>query len=252
MTATISVAAMSGDIQAVEELLAEGEDINDHHLESCEYTLLFMACISKEMPDQRDRTAMIKYLLEKGATAAFPTLQHFAQVCSRINPDQIRLLVEHGADPNARSGDDFVPLGHAVHHENQPLEVCRVLMSLGACPFALCRGDSGIAIVDVATHSAKKDARLRPAADLLRAVCNAGSWHRYTVEPSVNLFALRYLSLAGRAVPPPHLVRLFGSPRPTAATGCASRTRARRLRRIDPPPTEVFGLILEFWDGNRT
>ena len=63
----------------------------------------------------------------------------------------LEALLTAGADPNARSGDDFVPLGHAVHHENQPLEVCRVLMSLGACPFALCRGDSGIAIVDVAT-----------------------------------------------------------------------------------------------------
>jgi hypothetical protein len=81
---------------------------------------------------------------------------------------------------------------------------------------------------------------------VLSAVRAAGSWKRYNREPSVKLWALRYLALAGRARAPPHLVRLFGAaPIPEGAAG----TRSKRLAGA-PLPDEVFAHVLGFWDGN--
>ena len=82
---------------------------------------------------------------------------------------------------------------------------------------------------------------------LLTAVRAAGSWKRYSREPSVKLWALRYLALAGRARAPPHLVRLFGAaPIPKGA----ARTRSKRFAGGAPLPDEVFAHVLGFWDGN--
>ena len=81
---------------------------------------------------------------------------------------------------------------------------------------------------------------------LLTAVRAAGSWKRYSREPSVKLWALRYLALAGRARAPPHFIRLFGAaPIPEGAAG----TRSKRLAGA-PLPDEVFAHVLGFWDGN--
>jgi hypothetical protein len=140
-----------------------------------------------------------------------------------------------------------------MHNEDHSLEVCRVLLQLGARLDVSYRVRHRIevdTVVDYAIFCARQEARVQPVADLLVAVRDAGSWHRYCVEPSVKLLALRHLSLTGRAVAPTHLLRLFGAP--PRATGCASRTRSkRRLGSINAPPEEVFGLILEFWGGNR-
>ena len=81
--------------------------------------------------------------------------------------------------------------------------------------------------------------------NLLTAVENAGSWKAYVREPVVALLSLRYLCLAGRATPPPHLARCFGAP-PIPADGEA-RTRARRAAST-PLPDEVFEHILTFWN----
>ena len=73
----------------------------------------------------------------------------------------------------------------------------------------------------------------------------AGSWTGYLREPVVQLLALRYLSLAGRASAPANLLRLFGAP-PIPNAGRA-RTRARRAAST-PLPEEVFKLVLGFWN----
>ena len=84
---------------------------------------------------------------------------------------------------------------------------------------------------------------------LLRQVSTAGSWKGYLREPVVQLLALRYLSLAGRATAPANLLRLFGAP-PIPNAGRA-RTRARRVASSAARtllPDEVFKLILDFWN----
>ena len=233
------------DIRAVEVALAAGDDINDRS--SGDHSLLSFARVSPIVIDEDLRTKMIRFLLENGADPN----EDFYLACCDMNEDQVRLLVEHGADLDGiLEGVPAlcIPLFCATRNRHSPLEVTRALLQLGA------RHDAKISmygtLVNFVIHSALTDARIQPAADLLVAVRDAGSWHRYCVEPSVKLFALRHLSLAGRAAPPPSLLRLFGAPRPPA--GCASRTRSRRrLGSINAPPTEVFGLILEFWGGNR-
>ena len=233
------------DIRGVEEALAEGDDINDRS--SGDYSLLSFARVSPIVIDEDLRTKMIRFLLENGADPN----EDFYLACCDMNEDQVRLLVEHGADlDGVPEGLPALcmPLFCATRNRHSPLEVTRALLQLGARHDAKITGAND-PLVNFVIHSALTDARIQPAADLLVAVRDAGSWHRYCVEPSVKLFALRHLSLAGRAAPPPSLLRLFGAPRPPA--GCA-RTRSKRfLGSINAPPTEVFGLILEFWGGNR-
>ena len=90
---------------------------------------------------------------------------------------------------------------------------------------------------------------MQPVIELLQAVEAAGNYERYLREPVVQLLALRYLSLAGRASAPANLLRLFGAP-PVRNAGKA-RTRARRAASSaarTPLPEEVFKLVLGFWN----
>lgn len=78
---------------------------------------------------------------------------------------------------------------------------------------------------------------------LLSAVRAAGSWKRYCREPAVKLLALRYLSLAGRATPPAHFARLFGTP--PVQVEAQRRPRRGASRTL---PDGVFKNILGFWN----
>lgn len=80
-------------------------------------------------------------------------------------------------------------------------------------------------------------------AALLSAVRAAGSWKRYCREPAVKLLALRYLSLAGRATPPAHFARLFGTP--PVQVEAQRRPRRGASRTL---PDDVFKNILAFWN----
>ena len=248
----IAFAVYEGDIRGVEAALATGDDINDTYIGMDSVTLLRLARISSTMPNEDARTRMIQFLLENGADPHKG--DQFAEALYVDSADVVRLFVEHGANVNARDRRGRLPLSRAMHNAEHSLEVCRVLLQLGARHDASIDGGGRFSVVDFAICGAKRDARIawaQPVADLLVAVRDAGSWHRYCVEPSVKLLALRHLSLAGRAVAPPNLLRLFGAP--PRATGCASRTRSkRRLGNINSPPEEVFRLILEFWGGNRS
>ena len=152
-----------------------------------------------------------------------------AMICAASTGDirGVEVALATGEDINVHVGIGYSPLLYASISQRMPNEEART----GMIRFLLENG------ADLHQGCAR------------RSVCTK-SWHRYCVEPSVKLLALRHLSLAGRAVAPPHLLRLFGAP--PWATGCASRTRSkRRLGSINAPPEEVFGLILEFWGGNR-
>ena len=251
----IAFAVYEGDIRGVEAALATGDDINDTYIGMDSVTLLRLARISSTMPNEDARTRMIQFLLENGADPHKG--DQFAEALYVDSADVVRLFVEHGANVNARDRRGRLPLSRAMHNAEHSLEVCRVLLQFGARPTAdyhdiLLDGIAGTTLVDHAICVARDEARAQPVADLLVAVRDAGSWHRYCVEPSVKLLALRHLSLAGRAVAPPNLLRLFGAP--PRATGCASRTRSKRRlgSSVDAPPTDVFRLILEFWGGNRS
>ena len=213
MSDDIVLATSDGDIRAVEAALAAGDDVNDVCGEGG--TLMAYACLTtRHMPHEDARTGMLRFLLENGADPhAF-----FPDACFGINADQVRLFVEHGVNVNARYEDGFLPLHSATRNGDHSFEVCRALLRHGARPDAfVLPGDKDWTVADFAIACAKKFPRRQPAANLLAAVRDAGSWHRYCVEPSVKLLALRHLSLAGRAVPPPNLARIFGA----RATGCA-------------------------------
>ena len=170
-------------------------------------------------------------------------MYYLARIWVSFHADQVRLFVEHGVNVNARDKYGRLPLYKAVHNHGHSLEVSKVLLRHGA---RLKARFKKMTVVKHAIKSAKKEPKYQPAADLLAAVRDAGSWHRYCAEPSVKLLALRYLSLAGRAEPPPNLARLFST------RTSASRTPSKRPRTVAAPPTDVFKLILGFWGGNHS
>ena len=240
LSARTVLAASRGDIRAVEAALAAGDDVNDIY-GTASVTLLEF--VIDQMPHEDARTGMIRFLLESGADPH----ESFHDACGSINADQVRLFVEHGVHVNARKDHGFLPLSFAVDNDDHSLEVCRLLLRHGARPDApVLPGSNKLDVADYAIASVQTYPRRQPAADLLVAVRDAGSWHRYCVEPSVKLLALRYLSLAGRAVPPPNLARLFST------RTSASRTPSKRPRTVAAPPTDVFKLILGFWGGNHS
>ena len=228
----IILAVVTGDIRGVEAALAAGDDVNDEN-----GTLLKSVCSSE---NEDARTGMIRFLLENGADPH----ASFHHACGSINADQVRLFVEHGVNVEARDEDGFLPLVLATHNDDHSFEVCRALLRHGARPDAPVLPGMKSTVADLAIASAHP--KHQPAADLLMAVQDAGSWHRYCVEPSVKLLALRHLSLAGRAVPPPNLARLFST------RTSASQTPSKRPRTVAAPPTDVFKLTLEFWGGNHS
>jgi hypothetical protein len=242
-----------GDIRGVEAALAAGDDVND--VTPWTGMTLLNTVFFEELPHEDARTGMIRCLLENGADPH----AHFYDACVKGNADQVRLFVEHGVNVNARNERDNLPLSCALRNTEHSIEVCRVLLRHGARLDAPCRttgtsarllillegmGLPSQSVVDSAIRFAKRYPIRQPATNLLVAVRDAGSWHRYCVEPSVKLLALRHLSLAGRAVPPPNLARLF-STRTSAA-----RTPSKRPRTVAAPPTDIFKLILGFWGGN--
>ena len=240
-------AARRGDLRGVKVALAQGADVNAEIDGECENTMLVISLDYKHYD-------VVRFLLEHGANpnltntenGGFPLL--YARTARLID-----LLVAHGADVNRQHGDGDTPLMARVVQRD--IESVRALLRHGASPSirddrdetALTKAQRGREIVRINGWMEDMDELQAAEAviELLQAVEAAGSYKRYLREPVIQLLALRYLSLAGRASAPANLLRLFGAP-PVRNAGKA-RTRACRAAST-PLPDEVFKLILGFWN----
>ena len=254
-------AALDGDLRGVEVALAQGADVN--------------ALIQRAGPaadvNGRDTLLVIsveddhydvaRFLLEHGANPNLADDDDIFPLLTAKTARVIDLLVAHGADVNRQNGDyGETPLMIQVSRAN--IESLRALLRHGAS-LSFRNHDDETALT--MAQSFHEHARLAPVGagavvkrwkegmepiiNLLQAVEAAGSYKRYLREPVVQLLALRYLSLAGRATAPANLLRLFGAP-PIPNAG-RSRTRARRVASSAARtllPDEVFKLILDFWN----
>ena len=243
-------AARNGDIDSVKIALANGADVNDRFDEWEDDTML---CVASE----RGHCDLVKLLLERGADPNLPDSEDADYRPLDVASDEraIDILVAYGADvDHARTGTDESVVGEtALMYQVQHLRI--------DCVRALLRNRASFGLRNIAGRTALDIARgisgnalglsvaqemLLAIIDLLTAVENAGSWEAYVREPVVALLSLRYLCLAGRATPPPHLARCFGAPSISAA-GEAQR-RGRRAANSTPLPDDVFEHILTFWN----
>ena len=250
-------AAMYGDLRGVEVALATGTDVNDMTLDG-----LTMLVISVE----DGHYDVARFLLEHGANPNIIADEgDFTPLIVAKTAPSIDLLVAHGAELDYQEAAD----GNTALHERagypptaENYDAVRALLRHGAstklennhgrnaveeCEFWVDwrGGKNGMSTeVERAIQYAASNRSGCPLR-LLRQVSTAGSWKGYLREPVVQLLALRYLSLAGRATAPANLLRLFGAP-PIPNAGKA-RTRARRAAST-PLPEEVFKLVLGFWN----
>ena len=238
-------AVYDGDLRGVEAALASGTvDVNDR---LGVVPVLACALFSDETSDEVKMEMLRSLIEDHGADPNAATLfEHLSStvplhIVATKQSMYIDLLVAHGA--------------HVDCVENEAL-MCAVDGGPPDCILALLRhgasldprNSGGVDALDVA----RRRYEAQPAwenyclINFLTEVRAAGSWTRYVREPVAALLALRYLCLAGRAMAPPHFLRLFGAaPIPNAGK---ARTRARRVAAATPLPTEVFAHILGFWN----
>lgn len=82
-------------------------------------------------------TAIVDLLLTRGAEVNSPSrnglrVQPLNSAVAGQHLDIARLLLDHGADPNARQGEDFAPLHGAA--QNGQVEMIQLLLAHGADP----------------------------------------------------------------------------------------------------------------------
>jgi len=103
--------AMSGDRDAVQRLLATDAGLRERAIERCPDQLVRAA--------EQDSYDAVALLIELGFDVnARPRTAPLHEAAMRGNLRVIRVLLEHGADPNLRdTGYDATPAGWAEHHE---------------------------------------------------------------------------------------------------------------------------------------
>jgi hypothetical protein len=246
-------AVRNGDIDAVKIALANGADVNDRFGEPDAPPDDTMLCGALES----GRCDLVKFLLERGADPNLSDCEDDDYRPLELASDEhaIDLLVAYGADVDyARTDTEDIAAGETAlmyQVRNCRVDCVRALLRNRAS-FGL-RNMAGRTVLDIARGISGTllgvpgaEENLRAIIALLMAVENAGSWKAYVREPVVALLSLRYLCLAGRATPPPHLARCFGAPS-TPAAGEAQK-RGRRAANGTPLPDDVFEHILTFWN----
>jgi uncharacterized protein len=149
-------ASASGRLERVRDLLdADPTQVNAWAADG--FQPLGLACFF-------GHTAVVELLLDRGAEVTEPSRNglHVQPLHSAVAGQHLeiaRLLLEHGADANARQGEDFAPLHGAA--ENGQVEMIRLLLAHGADPHVV--NEKGKTPLDYALTSGSSE-----AADMLR------------------------------------------------------------------------------------
>ena len=249
-------AVQASDVETVRTWVESGAPRDDEILPSILDTLLHALLLSSPEPAEGDnseirkkRTAILHLLLQHGADAnaryaSGRTALHWCR-----HPEEAAILLDHGADIDALDIGDVTPLR------------CHVSESLALVHLMVCRGanlnltdNRGLDAESYArrfaglSSSADSRQRLIKAANFLAEVKAAGSWRAYWRAPRVELVRLRSLCDRGRAEPP--------SPRASSGLNELSAAEAKVLERLFGAPTrrlpnEVFWTILTLWRSSR-
>ncbi|UCD18829.1 MAG: ankyrin repeat domain-containing protein, partial [candidate division WOR-3 bacterium] len=171
----IHLAGVSGNVQIAELLIAGGADVNEQDNNGAP-PLSFAA--------GRRHIGMVRYLLSKGADPLLQNNRGMAAIFFAGTPEIAALIVEKGADVNARSNDGVTPLHNAAGRSR--VELARFLLEHGADPNATndegitplfwLRGDSALAITRLLLeHGARADVRDNENSTPLHTIAATGS-----------------------------------------------------------------------------
>ncbi len=144
-------ASAAGQIEVVQEILdASPEQVNAWAPDG--FQPLGLACFFGHTP-------LVELLLARGAEVNSPSrnalrVQPLNSAVAAQNLDIARLLLEHGADANARQGEDFTPLHAAA--QNGQIEMIHLLLEHGADPAV--RSANGKTPYDLAIEAGHMDA----------------------------------------------------------------------------------------------
>lgn len=112
-------AVWAGRADLVKQLIAQGADVNARHTDGGSTPLDFAAL--------RGETTIAALLIHAGAR---PDIAAMHLAAARDNVEMVRLLLDAGADPNARDASGSAPLDEAAFHGVK--EVAALLIARGA------------------------------------------------------------------------------------------------------------------------
>ena len=255
---SVIVATLDGDRETLRKWIESANvDINEPAADDDddENTLLHFSMAER---DRENRCDLLHLLLELGADVNARNAQGSTALHWCEHPEEVALLLDRGADIDALDVADRTPLRYqadgkfALVH----LMVCRganlfLTDNRGLDAESYARGRAGY-FERVADPTECQ--RLIKAADFLAEVKAAGSWRAYWRAPRVELVRLRSLCDRGRAEPP--------SPRVSSGLNEHSVAEAKVLERLFGAPTrssrgsnrlpnEIFWTILTFWRSSR-
>ena len=148
----IHSAAYNGDIESVEELLNDGEDINEMDEEG--NTLLHIAVLKGDV-------RLVKLLVEKGADVNIESKSEMTSIENTIRPlclaaylknyDIVKVLVENKADVNAKNGVSKITALHWSARKGE-FKITELLIKNGADVNA-CTGSGITPLSDTALNN---------------------------------------------------------------------------------------------------
>ena len=162
---TLHLAALRGDVQALDKLLSRGDD--PQALDEEGLAPLHHAAIEGEMDDGGDYLGVARSLLRAGGDADVLTEDGMSALYYAVGTGNValtELLLEHGADPRRATQEGWTPV-HEAAQEADAAETLGVLLTRGAD--ANARVQNGM----TALHFAAK----RGAGPQVRALLDAGA-----------------------------------------------------------------------------
>jgi ankyrin repeat protein/Tfp pilus assembly protein PilF len=160
-------ACRAGDLAEVQQLLAQGQDVNEAG--PLEMTPLHLACLG-------DHLQVLRLLLHQGANpnardATGQTPLHHA--CRYGSMGAVVLLLANRADPNCRQGSLF-PLPDSANAGDQPLHIA-------------CRAGKWEIIAFLLEHGADRQARSESGQTILELLRQGGSLPQWFTEGDLDL-----------------------------------------------------------------
>lgn len=117
-TTALRLAAGAGDVEVMRLLIERGADVKTDAGTALTQALLTKCRACADM--------VIQQVERRGLSDALVTMARFG------DPDAVRLLLDRGADVNARDGDGRTALMLACYSDTYPIDVVRILIERGA------------------------------------------------------------------------------------------------------------------------
>ena len=143
----------AGNLNDVKKLVTEGVSLNREYKTygwNGEHSPLWYAC-------RCDHVEVVRFLLDSEADPNYGKTHPLLPVCYWSSPNSLaiaRLLLDRGADVNAKGAFDVTPLIFSCSYTKQPIELLELLIEKGAQINAVDEGgDNALSYAVVSSHA---------------------------------------------------------------------------------------------------